>query len=582
MRVLLVAAGLCVGANAWGQITTWTFKDNTAVWAATGVTLSGGNQYDKDASAVTSGGVTFTGTSGFVSTAKGIGFNATGSTSNENISIVVPGGYKATVSIYTNTNRSVIASFGSSTQTYNSGWSSSTKEFDNSKGNSDITLYLYCNQNAGGADQSKAPFLESITLIDMTAVASHSWTANAVATINNVKTTIKTYESVSDITESSEYAVVVDKVIVYQGNYYQLADPNFSTNVFGKKYTMGTSNAEHEITYELVENAVFYGEVEDIYKEGKNSAKSTGSTVLSNGEGYYASSSNEAYVTLSFSVPTDGFYNLILGMNNTNSTDRGFNYSIDGADVSETITVTKNSAYVQTIANEYLTAGDHTIRLNKTYSLTPVFDYLLITKTPVITATISSYGYATFSSTSALDFTNVTDATAYIATSKNDDKIVLTSVTGKIAANTGLVLKSTNGGSASVSIPVTDSGTTYNTESETKNYLFAISSNYTLNSSNTGTNYVLTVQGDPEEVVFAPIGNTGAAVTAGQAALWIPTAGTQTRALNIIFDGEATSIAEIERMRNVENENVYNLSGQRISQPTKGLYIVNGKKVIVK
>ena len=27
---------------------------------------------------------------------------------------------------------------------------------------------------------------------------------------------------------------------------------------------------------------------------------------------------------------------------------------------------------------------------------------------------------------------------------------------------------------------------------------------------------------------------------------------------------------------------IYNLSGQRVSQPTKGLYIVNGKKVVLK
>jgi hypothetical protein len=29
-------------------------------------------------------------------------------------------------------------------------------------------------------------------------------------------------------------------------------------------------------------------------------------------------------------------------------------------------------------------------------------------------------------------------------------------------------------------------------------------------------------------------------------------------------------------------ENVYNLNGQRVAQPNKGLYIVNGKKVVIK
>lgn len=50
---------------------------------------------------------------------------------------------------------------------------------------------------------------------------------------------------------------------------------------------------------------------------------------------------------------------------------------------------------------------------------------------------------------------------------------------------------------------------------------------------------------------------------------------------SLFIDGEATGISEIEEMRNVENETFYNLKGQRVAQPGKGLYIVNGKKVII-
>lgn len=45
--------------------------------------------------------------------------------------------------------------------------------------------------------------------------------------------------------------------------------------------------------------------------------------------------------------------------------------------------------------------------------------------------------------------------------------------------------------------------------------------------------------------------------------------------------GSATGIAEIEGMRNAENE-VFNLAGQRVLKAQKGLYIVNGKKVVKK
>ena len=63
--------------------------------------------------------------------------------------------------------------------------------------------------------------------------------------------------------------------------------------------------------------------------------------------------------------------------------------------------------------------------------------------------------------------------------------------------------------------------------------------------------------------------------------------------LTIVIDGETTGLSEIERMRNGENETFYDLQGRRVAQPNsqfsilnsqlnKGLYIVNGKKVVIK
>ena len=54
--------------------------------------------------------------------------------------------------------------------------------------------------------------------------------------------------------------------------------------------------------------------------------------------------------------------------------------------------------------------------------------------------------------------------------------------------------------------------------------------------------------------------------------------------LNFVIDGNVTGIAHIsaDGQMHLEEGAVYNLSGQRVAQPTKGLYIVNGKKVIIK
>jgi hypothetical protein len=44
--------------------------------------------------------------------------------------------------------------------------------------------------------------------------------------------------------------------------------------------------------------------------------------------------------------------------------------------------------------------------------------------------------------------------------------------------------------------------------------------------------------------------------------------------------GDQTGIKQIETVK--EDGNAYDLQGRRVENPTKGLYIVNGKKVMVK
>ena len=53
------------------------------------------------------------------------------------------------------------------------------------------------------------------------------------------------------------------------------------------------------------------------------------------------------------------------------------------------------------------------------------------------------------------------------------------------------------------------------------------------------------------------------------------------RGLDIIIEDGTTGIMQITRSK-YGAEEYFNLSGQRVVNPTKGLYIVNGKKVIIK
>ena len=61
----------------------------------------------------------------------------------------------------------------------------------------------------------------------------------------------------------------------------------------------------------------------------------------------------------------------------------------------------------------------------------------------------------------------------------------------------------------------------------------------------------------------------------------MPTSGAR---ITLVFDDEETTgINTIKGSElKVYNNAYYDLSGRRVAQPTKGLYIVNGKKVLVK
>ena len=46
-------------------------------------------------------------------------------------------------------------------------------------------------------------------------------------------------------------------------------------------------------------------------------------------------------------------------------------------------------------------------------------------------------------------------------------------------------------------------------------------------------------------------------------------------------DGDATGIESVETQKGIETGVIYNLAGQRVVNPTNGIYIVNGKKVLI-
>ena len=180
--------------------------------------------------------------------------------------------------------------------------------------------------------------------------------------------------------------------------------------------------------------------------------------------------------------------------------------------------------------------------------------------------------FETFSSKYALDFTS-TAISAYRATI-SDGKVVLTKV-GKVPANTGVLLQ--KNGAKKENVP-----TTYGTESFGENLFVATDGTTDITASAEGSyNYVLQTNDGVQG--FYNVTSTITAPAAGKAYLHATTAlanEAKAREAWIFAGGETTGINTVRET--VNDNRYYNLAGQRVSQPGRGLYIVNGKKVVIK
>lgn len=195
-----------------------------------------------------------------------------------------------------------------------------------------------------------------------------------------------------------------------------------------------------------------------------------------------------------------------------------------------------------------------------------------------VTLTIGTTGYATFSHTSALDFTDA-EVNAYIVSAyvPSNGEVILTRI-NYVPAETGIVVK----GNAGVYGIPTGGGTIV-----LSNMLEAnLTATDDLTAATGYTNYVLGT-GSYGIGFYESDGTLGA----NKAYLPLPTdklpSLAPARGLHITFnDGEyddVTGIVEVEDDRSLQGEGVYyNLQGQRVERPTKGIYIVNGKKVFLR
>ena len=201
---------------------------------------------------------------------------------------------------------------------------------------------------------------------------------------------------------------------------------------------------------------------------------------------------------------------------------------------------------------------------------TLILQSLVIKENPGVKLDLSKsynkYKYSTFCSPDHdVDFTDVTVVKAYQA-SVNNNVVTLTQVTGKVKAGEGLLIENVDN-VQSVSLPVV-----HDAEALSNNCLKGVTKNMEAKDFEGKTAYILV--SDKEFKYIDPVKSDNT-LRKGKAYLEIPD-GSSAKP-STLFIGEATAINGVAVEKKADNA-IYNLQGMRVKTPSKGFYIINGKK----
>ncbi|MBR4846047.1 MAG: leucine-rich repeat domain-containing protein, partial [Bacteroidaceae bacterium] len=199
-----------------------------------------------------------------------------------------------------------------------------------------------------------------------------------------------------------------------------------------------------------------------------------------------------------------------------------------------------------------------------------------------VTITIGEYGCGTYSSEYALDFSEVEGLKAYAATGYNKRTGVVTLVRVMTTQPCmGIFLKGEPG--KEYEVPVIEES-----DDNTINLLVATLTQTPVNQYSADglyVNYKYTIK--ENEPMFYPFAD-GSSLSAGKAYLQIPTAwlpAAEQKSISIRFDeGEGTTDMEDidSTVNSQQSTDIYDLQGRRVEKVEKGIYIINGKKVVIK
>ena len=268
---------------------------------------------------------------------------------------------------------------------------------------------------------------------------------------------------------------------------------------------------------------------------------------------------NNAQVVTLETAPDGKWYLKVDDNNYLNSSNKGVATSTTkeafGISITENMaTISGNDIYLQCNPNSgnarfaFYSSTQKPIQLFRAFDATS-FDI-----------TVTAAGWRTL--VTAVDATLPEGLTAYVVTEVADNAIKLATATD-IKANTPYILE---GAAGDYTLTVAESATAPATN------LLQIS------TETTGNGVYVLANDDTKGVGFYKW--VGGSLGAGR--VYLPAPATAPEFLSFVFDSETTGINDVRGKKADVRGEVYNLNGQRVANPTKGLYIVNGKKVAIK
>ena len=214
----------------------------------------------------------------------------------------------------------------------------------------------------------------------------------------------------------------------------------------------------------------------------------------------------------------------------------------------------------------------------ETYATTEGWEDFVNIEGPKVTITINQYGCATYCSPYALDFSEVEGLKAYSAIGfKPSTQVVTLARVMTIGEGQGIFIKGEPG---EYTVPVIDDFDEY-----TLNMLVGTLEQTVVNSTDGAmSNYKFTILPGDETPMFYPF-EDNTTLSAGKSYLQIPTAwlpATAQKSLSIRFDDGTTTDVDELKGESGEVKTIYDMQGRIVENPTSGIYIIDGKKVLIK